>query len=76
MLDTDPIRTDFENITENARIILHPADANPIHRQPVMATHMRGYFYCDGTDPENWPDYYLGDVAAFCRGYELIEVTA
>lgn len=69
MIDTKP-RTDFHNIEEGQRVTLHPADANLIHREPVVATYSAGYFFCDGTDPECGPDYSLSDVAAFCRGWE------
>ena len=71
------LRTDFEAIPDGARIRLHPADANLIHRAPVLATRLGDYFYCEGSDPMRMgADYHLGDVAAFCRGYELVEVTA
>ena len=71
------MRHDFENIPENAAVILHPADANLIHRDPVEATRLGDYFYCEGSDPLRMgPDYHLGDVAAFCRGYDLVRVAA
>ncbi|TJZ85797.1 hypothetical protein [Paracoccus hibiscisoli] len=74
---TGPLRHDFEAIPDFSRIILHPADANLIHRNPVMATRLGDYFYCEGSDPmQMGADYYLGDVAGFMRGYELAEVTA
>lgn len=70
-------RADFENIPEGARIRLHPADANLIHREPVLATRIGNYFYCDDSDPERQgPDYHLGDVAAFFAWFDLVGVTA
>lgn len=65
-------RTDFENIPQDAQIVLHPADANFIHREPVRATYMNGMFYCEGSDPlRRGADYHLGEVSAFCRAWEL-----
>lgn len=60
---------DFSEIPEGARIVLFPADANPIQKDPRKATFSGGYFFLDGSDPEAGPDYYMGDVAAFCRGW-------
>ncbi|MGP9804068.1 hypothetical protein [Paracoccus sp. NSM] len=57
------LRTDFDAVPDGARIRLHPADANFIHLAPVDAQRIG-------------PDYRISDVAAFFRGYELIEVTA
>ncbi|QBX34619.1 hypothetical protein E4191_07755 [Paracoccus liaowanqingii] len=71
------MRHDFENIPEDVVVILHPADANLIHREPVKATRLGDYFYCAGTDPMRMgADYGLGEIAAFMRGYELAAVTA
>lgn len=64
------MRTDFENLTDNQQITLHPLPDNPLHKKPVKATYAGGYFYCAGSPPEDGPDYYLGDVLAFCEGYE------
>lgn len=64
--------TDFDFNANDVRVKLYPNDANPIHRAPVMATYLSGYFYCDGTDPLDGPDYYFGDVLTF---NERIEVT-
>nr|WP_111299392.1 hypothetical protein [Paracoccus saliphilus] len=71
------MRHDFQNIPEDAEIILHPADANLIHREPVKAMRIADYFYCEGSDAERCgASYHLGDVAAFCRGWEMAEVAA
>ena len=70
------MRHDFENIPEDADVILHPADANLIHREPVKATRQGAYFFCESTDSECGPDYCLGDVAAFCEGWEMDGVAA
>lgn len=67
----DDLRHDFEHIPDRAAVMLFPADANPLHRRPVRAIYAGGYFHCDGSDPSEGPDYYLGDVAAFCRGFRL-----
>ena len=71
------MRHDFQNIPEGADVILHPADANLIHREPVKATRLGDYFYCEGTDPLRMgADYGLGEIAAFMRGYEMVGVVA
>jgi len=63
--------TDFSAIEDGEHITLYPNDDNPIHKTPIGAFYQSGYFYCDGTDPCEWPDYYLGDVSTFCVGYDL-----
>lgn len=65
------MRTDFEALCDGARITLHPNNENPLHKQPVTATYAGGYFYCDGSPPEEGPDYYMGDVLQFNSGFEL-----
>ena len=50
MLDQTNIRTDFDAIPDGATIILHPREANPLHRAPVEATHSIGFFYCNGSE--------------------------
>ena len=63
------MRTDFDQIEEGAQIVLHPRVGNPLHDEPVMARFAGGYFYCDGTDPADGPDYYMGDVLTYNSGY-------
>lgn len=70
------MRHDFDAIPDGAAIILHPADANMLHRKPVRATRQGFYFYCEGTDPVDGPDYSMRDVSAFCEGWEAVEVAA
>ena len=60
-----PMRTDFENLEDGDRITLYPNDSNPLHNKPIVATHRHGYYYCDNTDPLEWPDYYFNDVAVY-----------
>lgn len=63
------MRTDFDQLPDGARITIHPLPDNPLHKKPVIATHQFGYFYCDGTDPMEGPDYYLGNVLRYCEGF-------
>ncbi|WP_298800059.1 hypothetical protein [uncultured Devosia sp.] len=63
------IRTDFDKLQDGARITLHPLPGNPLHNRPVTAIYSGGYFYCDGTDPAEGPDYYLADVLVFNAGF-------
>ncbi len=65
------MRTDVENLTNGARITLHPNEDNPLHSRDVKASFADGYFFCDGSDPMDGPDYYLGDVLQFCHGYSI-----
>ena len=65
------MRTDFMEIENGERVTLHPSASNPLHKEPVKATFQSGYFYCDGTDPMEGPDYYLGDVMAYNDGYTV-----
>lgn len=67
------MRTDFENLEDGARITLHPNSENPLHKKPVAATYSGGYFYCDGSDPADGPDYYFRDVSAYNRGFVEIK---
>lgn len=63
------MRTDFDAIADGARLTLHPNTNNALHKRPVKATYASGYFYCDGTNPAEGPDYCLGDVLRFNDGY-------
>ena len=65
------MKTDFENLTDGAAIILHPNEDNPLHKRPIQAVYSGGYFFCKGTDPTEGPDYYMGDVLAYNDGYEI-----
>lgn len=65
------IKNDFNSLTDGQQVILVPNQDNPIHHEPVIATYTGGYFYCEGSDPTNGPDYYLGDVARFNTGFTL-----
>jgi hypothetical protein len=67
------VRTDFENLQDGDRITLIPNGFNPLHKKPITATHSSGYFYCDGSDPENGPDYYFRDVSDYNAGFVKIE---
>lgn len=62
-------RTDFEALDDGAEIILHPLPGNPLHKKPVKAIMSGGYFYCEGTNPTDGPDYYFGDVLRYCEGF-------
>ena len=63
------MRTDFENLADGARVILHPNSSNPLHNTPITATYQAGYFYCDGSDPRDGPDYYWRDVLQYNDGF-------
>lgn len=63
------MRTDFENLQDGDQVTLYPSVENPLHRTPIVATYSGGYFYCEGTNPEKGPDYYLGDVLRFNEGF-------
>ena len=63
------MRDDFENLTDGTRLVLHPRGTNPLHKRAVKAVFSGGYFFCDGTSPEDGPDYYMGDVFTYCEGY-------
>lgn len=65
------MRNDFESLTDGQQVVLVPNQDNPLHSAPVKATYSGGYFYCDGGDPADGPDYYLGDVARFNVGFTL-----
>jgi hypothetical protein len=63
------MRTDFENLKDGEKIVLHPNAQNPLHKKPVRAIYDKGYFYCKGTNPMEGPDYYFGDVLRYNIGY-------
>lgn len=63
------MRTDFENLSNGDQITLHPLPNNPLHKKPVKATYQSGYFYCEGTDPTEGPDYYFRDFLQFNEGF-------
>ena len=64
------MRTDFENLSDGDVVTLHPNAINPLHKKPVTATFQGGYFYRQGTDPMEGPDYYFGNVLTFNDGFE------
>ncbi|WP_313350244.1 hypothetical protein [Paracoccus sp. (in: a-proteobacteria)] len=66
------MRTDFENLPDRQTVILHPAEANFLHREPVLAVRHGFCIFCEGTDPAEGPDYSMRDVSAFCRGWEVV----
>ena len=55
----------IEDLEDGEQVILYPNADNPLHKQPIRATHQGGYFYCDGSKPEDGPDYYFGDVLRY-----------
>lgn len=63
------MRTDFENLKNGDLITLHPNASNQLHKKPIKASFSRGYFYCEGTNPMDGPDYYFGDVFAYNESY-------
>lgn len=66
------MRTDFDNLQDGDRVMLFPNNANPLHKRATAATYSSGYFYCDGTNPLDGPDYYWGDVLTYNNGFEII----
>lgn len=63
-------RTDFETLEDGDKVTLFPNADNPLHKKPVKADFAGGYFYCEGTNPAEGPDYYFGDVLTFNHGFE------
>lgn len=63
--------TNFDELNDGQKITLYPNEQNPLHKKPVRATYAGGYFFCQGTPPEQGPDYYLGDVLTYNEGYTL-----
>ena len=55
----------LESLMDGDRVTLYPNATNPLHKRPVAAHFSGGYFYCDGTEPADGPDYYFGDVLTF-----------
>ena len=67
------MRTDFDKIESGQWIMLFPNDSNPLHKSPIKAFYNEGYYYCEGTDPNEGPDYYFRDVGQYNHGYEFFE---
>jgi len=67
------MRTDFENLSDGDLVTLFPNATNPLHKTPTKATFAGGYFYCEGTDPHQGPDYYFGDVLAYNDGFAVAQ---
>lgn len=66
------MKTDFYRIKDGQYVMLFPNDNNLLHSFPVKALYQSGYFYCDMSNPELGPDYYLGDVSKYCDGYREV----
>lgn len=65
------MRTDFMNLENGAEITLYPLEGNPLHKKPVKAIYMPPYFYCTESEPEEGPDYYLGDILTYIKGFTV-----
>lgn len=65
------MRKDFDSLEDGQKIMLCPNQDNPLHQQPVKTTYSDGYFYCEGSDPVDGPDYYMGDVLKFNIGFTV-----
>ena len=63
------MRTDFETLSDGDKIKLWPTFDNPLHKYPVDVTYSGGYFYCEGSNPVDGPDYYFGDVLKYNEGF-------
>lgn len=63
---------DIAALKDGDRVRLYPTDDNPIHKEPVVATYSAGYFYCDGSNHLDGPDYYFADVFEYNEKVELI----
>lgn len=61
-----------DSLNDGDRVRLYPLPTNPIHKSPVQATYSGGYFYCDGTDQTDGPDYYVGDVLTYNDKIEVL----
>lgn len=66
------MRTDFESIENNSRVLLYPYSDNPLYKAPHEATFSDGYYYCALSNPLDGPDYYFGDVATYNKGFILL----
>lgn len=63
----------IEDLRNGDRVRLYPSADNPIHKCPVEATFSDGYFFCDGSDPRDGPDYYVRDVLLYNERIEAIQ---
>lgn len=63
------MNTDFTELSNGDTVFLHPNEQNPIHQVKTKATYLDGYFYCEGTNPMEGPDYYFGDVLKYNHGW-------
>lgn len=68
------LHNDFRGIPEGIVVVLHPREANLIHRTPIRAVR-RGQKFFIVDDPE-WGGsalYDTGDVSTFCEGWQRAE---
>ena len=67
---------DWESLLQHGngtKVILHPNEDNPLHDNPIEATLSDGYFFCEGSNPLDGPDYYFGDVAQYNEGFSYCD---
>lgn len=64
------LETEVRTLRDGDSVLLFPNAANPLHKGPIKATYAGGYFYCEGSDPMDGPDYYFGDVLAYNHGWQ------
>lgn len=63
------LHTNIHELSDGETVVLYPNAKNPLHSKPIKATYAAGYFYCEGSDPANGPDYYAGDVLSYNNGW-------
>lgn len=68
------MRHDFEALPENVDLILHPREANFLHREPIAAVRMGAWIVAAeaGQGFERGAHLYdLSEAPAFCEGWTL-----
>ena len=67
------MQTDIRGLSDGDCVMLYPNSENNLHVFPVKAIYSGGYFYCDGSNALDGPDYYFGDVLSYCHGWSVVK---
>jgi len=64
---------DLRHVIDGVQVMIYPLPNNLRHQKPVKARYDSGYFYCEGTNLKDGPDYYWRDIFLYNKGFELVK---
>lgn len=74
MKTDEQLNTDLSVLQNGDAVILYPNENNMLHRRPYLAIFSSGYFFVEGSNPKEGPDYAFNDVLEYNIGFEVKNV--